>query len=445
MSYRNPTQVIDTQTGQHWRNLSKSLQDTHTSMSQDHKEREAIKKKEEEERQAKIERGKVAADTVNKNITDNKIRLYGKQKRVIGASNFVSSNNFGASIDEASALQELPNPTKEQLAKITNVESSADEVEEGLASIITLGSNFDIAMGSNYKKLGGAAGYGQITNNLKFLEVITQQSPGKRGIDLDSSGMDGNVITYNATPEGLDPETNKSWEKIGITGAELSTLTKNGKPLIRMIPAPDFKKNVADANVYAKLPNGKQGNVLDEKYWKGQEWQDRKDKEGVQPIQEVNRDLLLTDMKKYAEDNVELMQQDDRVSLLNYFIDNDETIKKEDKKFFDYDKILDEKEVGRLETYYNEHQVDQVIRQPFRKVGTYKPNKVDSSTPTGTAGERTGRATSATIDKAVMNGEIGSLNKINKHNVKRIGESDHYIVNRPPTAGSDGAEVGTFY
>jgi len=175
MSYRNPQQFIDTQTGQHYRNLIKNV----TKTSDDLAKRIVARNAEVAERNNKI-----ISDA------DKKEQAILQQFGNVTAGNptFNYGEGFARYIDEYSDLNiavntgtsQNPQAARQRMAEIENLPTTA---RQGLEGLIEMTDNF-IEKANNRGRMGGLDLAGIETEDLKSFLILADQLKGNRSFEV---------------------------------------------------------------------------------------------------------------------------------------------------------------------------------------------------------------------------------------------------------------------
>lgn len=175
MSYRNPQQFIDTQTGQHYRNLIKSV----TKTGDDIAKRIVARNAEVAERNNKI-----ISDA------DKKEQAILQQFGNVTAGNptFNYGEGFARYIDEYSDLNiavntgtsQNPQAARQRMAQIESLPAMA---RQGLEGLIEMTDNF-IEKANNRGQMGGLDLAGIETEDLKSFLILADQLKGSRSFEV---------------------------------------------------------------------------------------------------------------------------------------------------------------------------------------------------------------------------------------------------------------------
>jgi len=175
MNYRNPQQFIDTQTGQHYRNLIKNVTQTGDDIAK-----------------RIIARNAEVAERNNKIISDadKKEQAILQQFGNVTAGNptFNYGEGFARYIDEYSDLNiavntgtsQNPQAARQRMAEIENLPTTA---RQGLEGLIEMTDNF-IEKANNRGQMGGLDLAGIETEDLKSFLILADQLKGNRSFEV---------------------------------------------------------------------------------------------------------------------------------------------------------------------------------------------------------------------------------------------------------------------
>ena len=175
MSYRNPQQFIDTQTGQHYRNLIKSVTKTGDDLAK-----------------RIVARNAEVAERNNKIISDadKKEQAILQQFGNVTAGNptFNYGEGFARYIDEYSDLNiavntgtsQNPQAARQRMAQIESLPAMA---RQGLEGLIEMTDNF-IEKANNRGQMGGLDLAGIETEDLKSFLILADQLKGSRSFEV---------------------------------------------------------------------------------------------------------------------------------------------------------------------------------------------------------------------------------------------------------------------
>lgn len=182
MSYRNPKQIIDTQSGQYVRDLQKSLADTYSSV--------ASEQKKEYERRAKLNEEVVAKSQERIN------RISGQLNQVANANKSTNFDQMYDLLDEYGQYMKI-NPskrTREMNSFITNMDNSGTTIKNMLANTLAGGEDYVAAREKGLGKMGGIrkdADKGVLNKN--DIMYGYNQAPGSKKLNFDPRGLTSEI------------------------------------------------------------------------------------------------------------------------------------------------------------------------------------------------------------------------------------------------------------
>lgn len=180
MSYRNPQQVVDTQTGQHYRNLQKSLSSTFAGVAQSYKTEQDKLEKEQKQREAKnkaiVDFNQKQEDAMMSSVAKLKAQnptldtsaIYDMVDRYSDIKNAI---DLGTITDKAE-LRKM----REQLAQIKSI---PDGLNTSLTGLAALSEDFTEYIAKAGKK-GGLDLKSADPNVLNQLNVFLNKTKGER-------------------------------------------------------------------------------------------------------------------------------------------------------------------------------------------------------------------------------------------------------------------------
>jgi hypothetical protein len=338
MSYKNPQQVVDTQSGQHIRNLQKTIAGTAVDVIDTFS-------KEEKARKVKEEADNKEWDRLQKIQSDNEINagnIYNKSAQ----SNFFSLESTGVALNgQAGRFAELKaktNLSPQEKVEFTNLTGLSGTLKDGMT---TIGSQvatikLDIA---NRGSQGGAA-RGQDIRGGKFAMGMSNEIPGKKWFDVDNSKEGGSQITYYFQEEGSD-------DVISYTSQQLKDLeNSSGASMYHKIPnqTKQIKTLVDEGNIWGVQDGSKVQSPREEYYKDGETYTKTVDGEII-TYQKINKEKVLESLFLGAQGNVQGMSPNDQVSFNNYL---NEQLDIDKKNNLAYGGKLEEKQVKELATKY---------------------------------------------------------------------------------------------
>ena len=247
MSYRNPQQVVDTQTGQHYRNLQASISNTFNKVADASMKEQARLRIEKEKTQLRLDREAEKSKKEAIEIMRRDVNASAEINKILNGA-AVSLEHAGPLTAEitryATLLTKGVTNTNETIF-IKNMASLPDDMLAATALVNSFISASEDDLGKNIGKMGGAS----LTNTQEarnFALVLSNNKKGTSYFSTDSTGADGNVIKFTVTPEDGEP--------ISYTYAQLKALQQGGGSIIQKIPdvTPEYERSFKDANILNK-------------------------------------------------------------------------------------------------------------------------------------------------------------------------------------------------
>ncbi len=203
MSYRNPKQIVDTQSGQYVREMQRSLADTSSKYF--------ASAKKEYERRAKLN-AKIVADSQERvNKASNEIN------QVASANKAINFDQMYDNLDTYNKYMQI-NPakrTREMNLFISNMDNSGTNLKNNLANTIAAGEPF---MEAREKGLGVPGGIYSAAKGLKKYEVMYgyNQAPGSKKMDYNPLTNEFRVNVIGANGEKLGSSLNQDIEHLDM-------------------------------------------------------------------------------------------------------------------------------------------------------------------------------------------------------------------------------------
>jgi len=315
MSYRNPQQVVDTQTGQHYRNLQASISNTFNKVADASVREQATIKKEQEKAQLRLKKEAEQAKKDAINIMRNDVTSSTKIKGVINDS-LIAMGTDGArkmsdDITKMSELMVKGVTTTEETIFVKNVNNLEEDLSSATALVNSLISTSKEDLGVNLGKMGGASPTGP-NGNRNFALILSNLKEGTSSFTTDSSGADGNKITYTAIDKDGLSQT--------FTYAQLKELQQGGGSIIQKIP--DVTPNYDQSFKAANIVNDK--GILQESFLGGlgPAVRDPKNPDRVLRFREVDPAKVKNSLREGARETIGGMAESDpngQVSLYNFY------------------------------------------------------------------------------------------------------------------------------
>ena len=308
MSYRNPQQVVDTQSGQHIRNLQKTIADTGVDVIDAFSKEAKIRK-------AKEEADNKEWDRLQKIQSDNSINA-GANYNKNAQSNFFSLESTGKALngygDRYAELKAKTNLSVQEKIEFTNLTGLSATLKDGMTTIGSQVGTIGVDL-ENIGTMGGAA-RGQGIRGGKFAMGMNNQIPGKKWFDVDNSKEGGSQITYHFQEEGSD-------DIISYTSQQLKDLQNaTGASMYHKIPNESKRiEKLVNEGTFWNVKEGNKPRSIRDEYYKDGKLSDPVEIDGYMvTYQEVNKDLVLGALFMNSQGNTEGMAPNDQVSFNNY-------------------------------------------------------------------------------------------------------------------------------
>ena len=354
MSYRNPKQIVDTQSGQYVRELQKSLADTSSKYF--------TSAKQEFERRAKLN-AKIVADSQERvNKASNEIN------QVANANKAIDFDQMYDNLDTYNKYMQI-NPakrTREMNLFISNMDNSGTNLKNNLANTVAAGEDF---MEAREKGLGVPGGVYSAAEGLKKYEVMYgyNQAPGSKKMDYNPLTNEFRVNVIGANGEKLGSSLNQDIEHLD-TPQIIPDETKDMKALHESVKARMDLKN-PNSPAYAK-----------------QSYQTPTTVNNVNYLSKLpSRDVYLELSEDLAKAEVDKMTAGEAIAFFNDIIGNGDVIKYQKTWVDGSEESIAAKE--KITTAYAEYVADKFGKDILMQAGPRikeidKPQgEVDNKTP----------------------------------------------------------------
>ena len=247
MSYRNPQQVVDTQTGQHYRNLQASISNTFDKVADASRLEQDRIRKEQEKVQLKLEKEaeqakKDSIDIMRRDVNASaKIQGYLNDSAV--AMGTAGSEELDRNVTKMAELMTKGTTDPNETIFLKNMTRLPEDLASATSLVNSLISSSKEDLGVNIGEMGGAS----LTNTSKarnFALILSNLKEGTSSFSTDPSGADGNKITFTVTPKD-------GGESVSYTYAQLKELQQGGGSIIQKIPdvTVDYDQSFKAANI----------------------------------------------------------------------------------------------------------------------------------------------------------------------------------------------------
>ena len=263
MSYRNPKQIVDTQSGQYMRDLQKSLAGTFSDY--------ASEEKKEYERRAKLNEQVVAKSQERIN------RISGQINQVANANKTTNFDQMYDLLDEYGQYMKI-NPskrTREMNAFINNMDNSGTTIKNMLANTTANGEDFMSGMEKGLGVMGGVM-KGQKEGVIEKNSIMFgyNQAPGSKKLNFNPRGLAAEIridvlneggknvgSSLNADMDNLDPvylipDETSDMQELAKMGASFMDLNNPNSPAYKGQPESSIEEGEgSDKYRKSRLPS----------------------------------------------------------------------------------------------------------------------------------------------------------------------------------------------
>lgn len=351
MSYRNPRQFIDTQSGQHYMNLVKDL----NKVGEDYTRSIVAQNAANAKRNNKIisEAFEKQQDIQNKQgnvVAGNQAFDYGK-----GFDSYISSY-ANLQIGVESGTSENPVADRKRMAEIMALPTMA---KQGLTGLVDMATGF-VEKAENAGKLGGVDLAGMKEEDLQALMTFLDQLKGVRSFDVKE--VNGKLEpVYKLGNKSYTHTEVLSYIEGPLSGGVYNTIPNETK---------DWTKAVGLAMI--KDPNNIDKEILDPKYLSSEVKRTKPDEKGIiVSYREIDREKLKnspTGQTLLAD--ADALTNADKISLYNNIIGG----KNKEEPNFEYGKVLNANEEKIFKDAYIDYALSNYIQQQY-EVGREKIEK----------------------------------------------------------------------
>ena len=247
MSYRNPQQVVDTQTGQHYRNLQASISNTFDKVADASRLEQDRIRKEQEKVQLKLKKEAEQAKKDSIDIMKRDVNASAQIKGIINKSAIAmgtsGSDELNRNVTRMAELMTKGTTDPSETIFLKNMGSLPTDLASATSLVNSLISSSKEDLGANIGEMGGAS----LTNPSKarnFAMILSNLKEGTSSFSTDSTQADGNQITFTVTPKD-------GGESVSYTYAQLKELQQGGGSIIQKIPdvTVDYDQSFKAANI----------------------------------------------------------------------------------------------------------------------------------------------------------------------------------------------------
>ena len=318
MSYRNPQQVIDTQTGQHYRNLQNVISSTFAGVAQSYKAEqdklaEEKKKREEKNKQKKLQR-QAEEDVV---MDETNTVLSGVNAPVGTAGLFERINEYS---DLANSLDSGTITDPEEIRKIRQRMSQIRTIPSSLkASLVGMGAVTQeyTEKWSKAGKKGGIDLKNVDPKKIDYIDIFLNKQKGTREFVsvADENGVERVGIFIQSTEEGDKGRT--------FTADELRSYLDGDTEMLQTIPDDTTQLGIFDRIVEGEGDGRKKGLPKKDFFVKQKEYRD--DGTVVNKLV-VDQNKLRDSLKPEAISYINSLESSELISFYENILDRNEVM-----------------------------------------------------------------------------------------------------------------------
>ena len=307
MSYRNPKQFVDKQTGAYYRDLQKTfggITDNYIKQlnARQAQETELLKQnaKRNAKRNADQETWKNKTGSALNKVTQSSSSIFQQPKFQLKLSE---------TLDTAGGLIGKPMMKPEERNYTTNTVNLGSSINDFNESLVVLGEGYDEQMGRG-NNLGGISPYNDPDLMSGVATTLGRGTTGKAEADFDANGVGSSnlYVKYTSDEEGSKP--------FNLSAQTVQEVMNNPESQL-YVTIPDETKDMENIAATAYDPDGK----LKEMYFTGDE-KSRINKDGNKEYyKEFNEDLFLQEVKEDVVANVQSLPRPQQFALYNFFQD----------------------------------------------------------------------------------------------------------------------------
>ena len=307
MSYRNPKQFVDKQTGAYYRDLQKTfggITDDYIKQLNARQAQETELLKQNAKRNAKRngdqETWKNKTGSALNKVTQSSSSIFQQPKFQLKLSE---------TLDTAGGLIGKTMMKPEERNYATNTENLGTSINDFNENLSVLGTGYDEQMGRG-NNLGGISPYNDPDLMSGVATTLGRGTTGKAEADFDASGAGSSnlYVKYTSDEEGSKP--------FNLSAQTVQEVMNNPESQL-YVTIPDETKDMENIAATAYDPDGK----LKEMYFTGDE-KSRINKDGNKEYyKEFNEDLFLQEVKEDVVANVQSLPRPQQFALYNFFQD----------------------------------------------------------------------------------------------------------------------------
>ena len=376
MSYRNPQQHIDKQSGQHIRNMQTNLSNTVSKLATEHK---AGKEKKAREAEAKRAADLKEMDRLTGIQTTRTVNAGTKLNAAFSDNNLWGAENnyvLGDIANEIGRLSTQTTLSPEQQIYLTNANGLAETARNDIGVMTAYVESLQ-KTNSLAGKQGGFV-KDQDPDGLTWVMGMANSLPGKRWYTVDNSQAGGSQLTYHFQKEG-------GGKTVSFSTRDLKEMQVAGTQPARIIPNQHAALTdvIKGSEVY-KVVNGKITKELKDDYYENSVLEEsesfvKNGKTYVNRFKRIDRVAMKVSLLAKSKEAVAAMDTNDKISF-NNFLNQEMGIKESvDLK---YGEEITPEQLEALEKNYADFAFDQNI--------VTNPRAVDTVLVEGPKGESSG-------------------------------------------------------
>ena len=328
MSYRNPKQFVDKQTGAYYRDLQKTfggITDDYIKQLNARQAEETKLLKQHAKRNAK----RIADQETWKNKTGSALN-----KVTQSSSSIFQQPKFqlklSETLDTAGGLIGKPMMKPEERNYATNIENLGSSINDFNENLIVVGEGYDEQMGRG-NNLGGISPYNDPDLTSAVATTLGRGTTGKAEADFDANGVGSSnlYVKYTSDEEGSKP--------FNLSAQTVQEVMNNPEAQL-LVTIPDETKDMENIAKTAYDSDDK----LKESYFTGSE-KSRINKKGEKEYyKEFNENLFLQEIKEDVLAEVSSIPRPQQFALYNFF--QDKSSAEGDKSLFSLEHVFKNKE-----------------------------------------------------------------------------------------------------
>lgn len=358
MSYRNPQQNVDTQSGQAFANLQRTIAGTFGGIVQQElatqkelakKQADLAKKRERELKEYKIQEANVALGLKKVEIDNPALNIGESFGPLVDKYSDIMTQINSGSITDPKEVARL----RSEAADILTLPQRVGNMLEGLSIV-------DQNIEATQDRMGKMGGLDPSTPGDMYenMQVLMNKRPGKRETNIEYKN--GKYVTNIViTPEGGEPTS--------YTEDQIRKYASGESEGVRIIPdETKDMENLKDTHIYKKVNNK---TVIKEEAFGELTTREIKNKKGevsIQTYRPLKRNSLLSKAKPVIDANVKAMSINEQVAFMNNIVSPGE-------KKYTPENIGTEDSQKALKDGYGKHWLDNFAADDVVSTTPFKP------------------------------------------------------------------------